>query len=120
MAREQRHGQRVRAYLPVSLQPRDNPRALQTLTKDVSVEGLRCLSPMPVPVSTELRVQLTLGVGNEPLLLRGRTQWFRSLPYSEQFELGLTFLEVSPETVRRLSTYLDHLATLPQPATVGV
>ncbi len=119
MAKEQRYQPRVRAYLPVHVQVRDNPRPLQTLTKDLSVEGLRCLSPTPVPVATSLRVQLTLGGGNEPLLLQGRAQWFRSLPYSDQYELGLKFLEVSPATMRRLSTYLDHLARQPQPTAVS-
>lgn len=119
MAQDRRKHPRIRAYLPVSLQPRDNPKTMQTLTKDLSVEGLRCLSPEAIPVATEFRVQLTLGAGYEPVTLQGRTQWLRSIPYGDQFEIGLSFPEVSPEITKRLSAYLDRLDKRAHPVAVS-
>ena len=83
---------------------------VETLTKDVGLGGFRCLSPTLCPVSTELGVDLVLSTGNEQLSLRGKAAWFRTIPESEQFDFGITFIDLSPETKRRLSGYLNHLS----------
>ena len=110
MVEERRRTTRARVYLPARLQQVSPSRALETLTKDLSDEGVRCLSPVSFPVATELSVELGLTRGSEPVTIKGRLAWFRSLPYSEQFDLGIVFTEVSPQTKRRLSTYLERLS----------
>ena len=118
MNRERRFSPRHRAYLPVHLQPRDTLKTVDTLTKDISRGGLRCLSPAPFPVASEVRVELVLSAGQAPLTVIGNTKWFRTLPYSDMFEVGMSFVELPEETERRLSTYLDRLSGQPVPATV--
>jgi len=110
MVEERRRTTRVRVYLPARLKQLSPPQALETLTKDLSDEGVRCLSPIAFPVATDLNVELGLALGSEPVTVRGRLAWFRSLPYSEQFDLGIVFTEMSPQTKRRLSTYLERLS----------
>jgi hypothetical protein len=113
MLPERRRAIRHRAYRPVRLQVGGEGQAIETLTKDLSTEGLRCVCPRPVPVASPVAVELMLGSGHEPVLLRGQAMWFQSISDSEQFELGLRFTEVSDQTRRRLSMFFDSLQTVP-------
>ena len=89
---------------------------METLSKDLAEGGLRCLSPMPIPVSTRLTVEISLSA-EEPVEARGKTAWLRSIPHTEQFELGIAFEDINPENQRRLSGCLERLASPPgQPA----
>ena len=110
MVQERRSSQRFRAYLPVRLHQPGGPQVVETLTKDLGVGGFRCLNSTLCPISTELGVDLVLSTGNEQLSLRGKTVWFRTIPESEQFDFGIAFVDLSPETKRRLSAYLDYLS----------
>ena len=111
MGEERRSAPRIRAYRPVRLQRPNAPQVIETLTKDLSIGGLRCVSPTLLPVSTELNLELVLSTGDEPLTVRGRTVWFQILPQSEQFDLGISFLDLPPRTERRLSAYLNRLSS---------
>ena len=115
---DRRTSVRLRAYRPVQLrQPGGGLLPVQTLTKDVSLGGLKCLSPFVIPVSTEVRVDLMLW-GDEPIEIRGKAAWLREIPESEQFEIGIIFLDVSPQTKRRLSVCLDRLSDSPTSSSV--
>lgn len=90
---------------------------METLTKDLAEGGLRCLTTVPIPVSTPLAMEISLS-SEEPLEVRGKTAWLRLIPHSEQFELGIRFHDISPQTQRRLSACLDHLAARPESSLV--
>ena len=87
-----------------------SPQTIETLTKDLGLGGLRCISPSVCPVSTEVGVELVLSTGEEHLSVRGKTAWFQTIPESDQFDLGIAFLELSPQDKRRLSVYLERLS----------
>ena len=72
--------------------------------------GLCCISSESYPVTTEMNLELVLSTGDGPLPLRGKLAWFRMIPHSDQFDLGFSFLDLPPQTKRRLSAYLDHIA----------
>ena len=110
MNQERRSSPRVRAYLPLRLRTPGTPQTLETLTKDLSLGGVRCISPTVCPVSTEVGLELILATGDEPLALRGKTAWFRTIPESDQFDFGIVFVELSPQNKRRLSVYIERLA----------
>ena len=111
MGEERRGTPRFRAYRPVRLHRPSAPQLVETLTKDLSAGGVRCLSPTLFPVSTELNLELVLSTGDEPLTVRGRTVWFQILPQSEQFDIGIAFFDLPPQNKRRLSVYLDRLSS---------
>ena len=90
---------------------------VETLTKDLAEGGLRCLSPMPLPVATQLAVEISLS-SEELFELRGRTAWLRLIPHSEQFEVGIAFQDISPQNKRRLSACLERIALLPESSLV--
>ena len=107
---ERRGGPRIRAYRPVRLHVPRSPRILETLTKDLSVGGMCCLASTPFPVSTHLNLELVLSSGDGPVSIRGKTVWFRTIPYSDQFDLGISFSDIPDEDRQRLSAYLSRLA----------
>lgn len=113
---ERRRAPRVRAYRPVRLRKPSLPPVVETLTKDLSLDGMRCLSPTWFPVSSDLNVELILSNGEEPISVTGRAVWFRVIPHSDQFEMGFSFQHVPPHTKRRLSGYIDRLAVKTTPA----
>src|SRR3989338_4892729 len=108
MAEERRASLRVSAYLPVRLHPNNQLKVVETLTKNVGAGGARCVSPTVFPVSAEVTVEVSLSQGQEPLVLRGRTAWFRLIPESEQYDLGIAFVDLPPKIKARLSTYIDR------------
>ena len=110
MNQERRSSQRVRAYLPVRLRTPNSPHIIETLTKNLSIGGLHGVSPIVCPVSTEVGLELVLSTGDEPMAVRGKTVWFRTIPESDQFDCGITFLDLSQQNKRRLSVYIERLA----------
>ena len=112
METERRVTPRHRAYRPVRLRQPGGIPFVETLTKDLAGGGLRCLTPMPLPVATTLTVEIGISA-EEPLEVRGRTAWLRLIPHSEQFDLGIAFMEMSPQSKRRLSAYLSRLQAAP-------
>lgn len=115
---ERRANPRLRAYHPVRLHRPGVSQVVETLTKDMSAGGIRCLSSTLFPVSTEFQVELVLMNGEELLTARGQTRWFRMIANSDQFDIGISFLDLSPQNKRRLSAYLDLLAKRSAPALV--
>ena len=111
MGEERRSHPRVRAYRPVRLQQSGMPKVFETLTKDVGVGGLRCVTTTVFPVATELQVELALATGELPLSVRARAMWFRDIPHSEQYELGVAFVDLHERDKRRLSAYFDRLTS---------
>ena len=102
---------RFRAYRPVRIQKPGTGQVVETLTKDLAIGGMRCLTPTLFPVSTELFLELVLSTGEEPFSVRGRAAWFQMIPHSEQFELGISFVDVSIPNQRRLSAYIARLSS---------
>ena len=111
MDSERRANPRLRVYDPVRLYASGSPKPVETLTKDLAVGGLRSVSTKPFPVSTKLHIELLLPNGQGLINVYGRTAWFRTIPDSDQFELGVAFTEMSDLDKRRLSAYLLRLAS---------
>ncbi len=116
MDHERRRSHRLRAYQPVRLRKPGAATLIETLAKDVSSTGLRCLSQVEFPVATELIIELLLSSGYAPFTARGKMIWFQAIPQSEQFDIGIEFVDVSQENQRRLSVYLDRLSRQAIPA----
>ncbi|MBI3331121.1 MAG: PilZ domain-containing protein [Candidatus Omnitrophica bacterium] len=110
---ERRAYTRLKLYYPVRLYPGHSTRVVETLTKDLAAGGCRSLSATVIPVASELRVELQLPSGREPVTARGRAVWFRSIPESEQFDVGIIFSDLSAADKRRLSACLEDAASHP-------
>ena len=108
---ERRAVPRVRSYLPVRLYQLGKP-VLETLSKDIGGGGIRCVSSTLIPVGSEIRLEVPLPNGEPILNLRGKAAWFRILPESDQFEVGISFLDVTDRTKRLLSRYFESIQSV--------
>lgn len=106
---EQRSLPRTAVYWPVRVQRSGTAMPIQTLTKDLSLGGLRVLSPQVLPVATTVDIEISLAKGQEPMRAQGRTVWFRMLPKSDQLEVGFSFEGLTLINKRRLSVCLEQL-----------
>ncbi len=113
MLANQRRSSRINCLLPLRLTIPGTRQVTETLTKDLSLHGLRCLSPMGHPVSTRVMLELSLGTHHEPLTAQGRISWLQVLPNSEQFHLGVEFVGLSTYDTRQLSVYLAKISKVP-------
>lgn len=111
MVEERRATPRVRAYHPVRLSLVNAPGVVETLTKDLAVGGLRSLSTAALPVASAVRIELILSTEREPVRVRGRVAWFRTIPESDQFDVGIAFDDLSDADKRRLSAYVERAST---------
>jgi hypothetical protein len=102
MIEERRQVPRVRTYLPIRIQPSGASAAIETLTRDISHRGVRCLAPTAIPAHTPVRVDLTLPIRRSVVSLSGQTQWLREMPHSDQFEVGIVFVSDPPEEYRQI------------------
>jgi len=108
---ERRRAPRVGCVLPVKLYANHEPKVIETLTKDLSTGGLRCLSPVAKSAVSPVSLEMTLGQGERPLSLLAKVVWFERIPSSNQFYLGLAFQNISDKYTRRLSRYLERLTS---------
>lgn len=116
MLQERRKFPRIACHLPVKLISQEDPKLIETLTKDLSIGGIRCLSPVPRPVSMPLSVELTLGLSHEPVTIPAYVSWFQSVPQSEQFYLGIAFQSQSERSTKLLSSYVSRVSSQIIPA----
>ena len=118
MHQERRQSPRVQCYLPVRLIVQGQRRVIQTLTKDLGIGGIRCLSPVVTPSSVPVSMEITLGAGTRLVNVRAQVVWLKEVPHSDQFHLGIVFQDLSEEDTKLLSTYLSRLSSQTAPASV--
>ncbi len=111
MVPERRKQTRVRCYLPMRLYPQGEHRVIETLSKDLGLDGMSCLSPVHRPIFTPVSLELTLGQGQPPLTLHAKLIWFSEMPNSEQFQLGFAFEPLSESESRQVSRCIDKFAS---------
>ena len=116
MLQESRRTPRVRCYLPIRLYPQGEHRVIETLSKDIGLGGMSCLSPVHRPIETPLAVEIILGQGEPPLNLQAQVTWFSEVSNGEQFHLGLSFHSVTELQSRQLSRCIDRFTSHLSPA----
>ena len=108
MPPERRRYHRIPCVLPVRLLVRGASYPIETLSKNLSLGGLKCLCPAQQAISTPVNVELALGRDPNALSVPAVVSWFQAIPQSEQFFVGLTFDNLSSENRRILSMYINR------------
>lgn len=98
----------MRCHLPVRVYPEDRPRVIQTLTKDLSLGGLRCVTPTK-PAEVTVTVEIDLG-RHQSIRLKAKPVWSQAIPGSEQFYLGLAFQHLPEIARQRLSRCIGDVS----------
>jgi hypothetical protein len=76
------------------------PRPL--LAEDVSECGVRASSPEFVPLGARLLIAFDDESTVEPLRTVGAVVWVKKVPYQERWTLGIAFVDMPEEALRRL------------------
>jgi c-di-GMP-binding flagellar brake protein YcgR len=80
--------------------------SLSPQTKDISLGGVRIHSDTYLPVDTLAKVELSLPKIHKIINVRAKVRWVKSLYDNEIFEMGLEFIDTSPDVITAL---LGHL-----------
>ena len=76
------------------------------LTKDVSAGGVKILTDTLLPTNTLLKIEFPLSRAHKVVSVTGKIKWVKSLYNRELFEMGLEFVDTSPENIMSL---LEHI-----------
>lgn len=109
MREERRSAKRFRAFHPVRFSLMHSRHVIETLAKDLSIRGLRCLSPTLLLPATQLHLEILLCSSHGPIQANGRVVWFKTIEESEQFDLGIEFTTIKDKDKIRLSAYIENM-----------
>ncbi len=107
---ERRQAARVPCMVPVQVFPEGATHTIETLTKDLSSDGLCVFSSIALPSACHVTIHAVLGTGQPPVTFCASTAWSKSAPSGNQFCIGLHIDHKNPRAQIRLSTYFAKLS----------
>lgn len=115
MTKERRREARKKEGNRVTIEtaPSDNPdtenaptqKITFSLTEDISLKGIKVISDAFFPVDSSLKIELSLEELKEPLHLKGKVKWIKSLE-EDLYEIGIEFVGASPDQKRVLVNHM--------------
>jgi hypothetical protein len=105
---------RASARLPVEMWVEDLTDGGQVFRRagNFSRGGLHLDFSIPIPVGSPVKLRFALP-GGEPITISGRVA---SIDTSEEFGMGIAFVDVAPDVQSRLDAFIDErLAATPAP-----
>ena len=82
------------------------PTVFYSLTRDISLGGLRIMTGAPLEAGSRVRVDITLGRTRKRIQAVAEVRWVRGLYADEVFEAGLQFVGLEPDAEFAL---MDHI-----------
>ncbi len=83
-----------------------SPTVFYSLTRDVSVGGVRIMTSARLEPGTRVRLDLTLGRSRKRIRAVAEVRWIREIYDGEVFEAGLQFADLEPDAEFAL---MDHI-----------
>ena len=103
---ERRQSGRLKVNLPVNFEYMGSPRAFgESLTKDISLTGLRMNMDNFFPPNTGFLVKMRFPEVSRIMEGKARIVWSHRISYSDQYQAGLEFSEMSPVFKNWLEEY---------------
>ena len=106
-AADRRQYPRITTYLPVRLRLQQSGRYLETLAKDVSLGGVRCVVEGRPDVNEVVVLEVPLYKEVLPIQAQARVAWVRPTTDTQSI-VGIRFEHLSQADSGALSTYLEH------------
>ncbi len=107
--KERRKCARIDARLP--LQFKDIQRPIETyagsLTKDISESGVRFVSNDFLSIFTRLLLEVSVPSFSRPIKAISKVAWIRKVPRSNQYSVGLQFMDMTEEDNKHLSSFIS-------------
>lgn len=82
------------------------PTVFHSLTRDISMGGVRVMTVAPLDVGTRVRLEITLGRSRKRIRAIAEVRWVRELYGREVFDVGLQFVGLEPHAE---FTLIDHI-----------
>ncbi|MFQ5681522.1 MAG: PilZ domain-containing protein [Candidatus Omnitrophota bacterium] len=105
---EQRIFPRFHYSIPIKYCPKNNTASIYTVTRDISVGGLKILThsflPRGTNVSVEVKVPSSSGVVNA----LASVVWSNRISHSEQYLSGLRFSEIEDRDKKNISDLVNY------------
>jgi c-di-GMP-binding flagellar brake protein YcgR len=83
-----------------------SPTVYYSLTRDISMGGLRIMTVAPLEAGGRVRLDITLGRSRKRIRAVAEVRWVRELYGQEVFEAGLQFVGLEPNAEFAL---IDHI-----------
>ncbi|MDD5115997.1 MAG: PilZ domain-containing protein [Candidatus Omnitrophica bacterium] len=78
----------------------------QYLTKDISQGGIRFLAHEFIPKGSRLRIRISFPRTLFSFEALVKCMWIKEMPLGEEFEVGVEFVDLPPEIVDYLISYI--------------
>lgn len=97
---------RVPENLPISYESWLSTETKESLTKDISQEGISFFVHKFIPKYSLLKIKLTLK--KTPFYFEGlvRVVWIKKEPGSERYEVGVEFINIPKKATEHLTDYI--------------
>ena len=107
--KERRSSPRIKARLPVQF--KDIQRPIETysgsITKDVSEGGIRFISGDFLSIFTRLLLEVSVPSFTRPIKAISKVAWIQKIPRSNQYNVGLQFMDMTEEDKRHLTSFIS-------------
>lgn len=80
--------------------------AVRALALDLSLDGLKLIAQKTVAVESPVKVEFVLPGTSKRILTSGKVRWAKTVDHEKKCEMGIEFVDVSPETFYAL---LGHI-----------
>ena len=107
-AAERRKHPRITTYLPVRLKLQSSGRYVETLAKDVSLGGVRCIVTGTPEVTELLVLEVPLYKEVLPIQATAKVVWVQPIAETNQALIGIQFEGLTPEDAGVLAAYLEE------------
>ncbi|MCK9430266.1 MAG: PilZ domain-containing protein [Candidatus Omnitrophica bacterium] len=103
---ERRRYARVPESLQIAYEILPTDTTKQYLTKDISQGGIRFFTHEFIPKDTRLRIRISFPRTLFSFETLVRCMWIKQMPYGDEFEVGVEFVDLPPEIIDYLISYI--------------
>ncbi len=103
---ERRRYTRVPESLQISYEVLPAEAIKEYLTKDISQGGIRFLTHEFIPINSRLKIRVIFPRTLFSFEALVKCMWVRGVPYGEEFEIGVKFVDLPLEIIDYLISYI--------------
>ncbi|MFH1577593.1 MAG: PilZ domain-containing protein [Candidatus Omnitrophota bacterium] len=109
ITKDNRNSQRICVKFPIRYQMKRGGFFASALTQNISLSGLKLNADRFFP--SGLNFNLELNILSKVIRPIGRVVWSQALPHSDQYQMGIKFIEVNSNDKNYLSDYINMRTT---------
>lgn len=109
---ERREYVRVPESLQIIYETISGEKIEEHLTRDISQGGLRFSTRECIPRDSYLKIRLIFSKSLFSFEALAKCMWVREIPYGEEFEIGVEFIDLPPEILKYLIGYIEDIISI--------